>query len=63
MALWLVRAGSQGEQENLALKENVAIIGWEELKDLSNITSQEELFELLKKTYPNIKEKNASKLA
>lgn len=57
MALWLVRAGSQGEREDFAIRENVAVIGWEELGDLSGIVSQEELLELLRRTYPNVKEK------
>jgi restriction system protein len=37
MALWLVRAGSHGEQELEALKYNIAIIGWNEIPDVSKI--------------------------
>ncbi len=56
MALWLVRAGSRGEQETLALEKEVAVIGWDELGDLSHISSKDALLDLLRSTYPNAKE-------
>lgn len=43
MALWLVRAGKNGEQEEVALEQNVVTIGWSELGDLSAIDDREEL--------------------
>ena len=55
MSVWLVRAGSRGEQEEAALSNNVATIGWEELPDLSKIGTREELQELYTKTYPTAK--------
>ena len=57
MALWLVRAGSRGERENLALEQNIAVIGWEELGDLSDIQTREVLLERLKSAYPDAKPK------
>lgn len=57
MALWMVRAGARGEHETLALEKKVVLIGWEELNDLSRVTTREELFDLLRKTYPEAKEK------
>jgi len=57
MALWLVRAGSRGEREELALKNSVAVIGWGELGDLSGITTREALLEHLSTVYPNDKPK------
>ena len=57
MALWLVRAGSRGEREDLALEQGIAAIGWEELDDLSDVTSREELLERLETTYPDAKHK------
>ena len=57
MALWMVRAGARGEQESLALDNNVAVIGWDELPDLSTINSKKELFRKLEKTYPDSKPK------
>ena len=57
MALWLVRAGRHGERENLALEKGLAVIGWEELPDLSDVGTREQLYELLEKTYPEEKRK------
>jgi len=49
MALWLVRAGKHGERENLALEKGLALPGWDELPDLSDIKTREELLDLLGK--------------
>ncbi|MGQ9628683.1 MAG: restriction endonuclease [Anaerolineae bacterium] len=57
MSLWLVRAGAHGEQETLALEKNMVVIGWEELGDLSQVANRDDLLELLRKTYPQSKEK------
>ena len=37
MALWVVRAGKYGEWENFALENNVVVVRWEEVPDLSEI--------------------------
>jgi len=55
MSLWLVRAGSHGEQEEGALANNVVTIGWDELPDLSRIKIREELSELYNRIYPTAK--------
>lgn len=55
MSLWLVRAGSYGEQEQGALEHNVVTIGWNELPDLSKIKDREELAELYAEVYPERK--------
>ncbi|MET3575510.1 restriction endonuclease [Bhargavaea ullalensis] len=60
MTLWLVRAGKNGEQEESALTNNVAVIGWEELPDLSSITTRENLRELFEQTYPESKKNTTS---
>ena len=57
MTLWLVRAGRRGERENFTLEKNLAVIGWEELPDLSNIRDRKKLYELLEETYPGEKRK------
>jgi restriction system protein len=57
MALWLVRAGKYGEREDFALRNKVAVAGWDELSDLSSIKTRPELRALLKSTYPDQKEK------
>lgn len=55
MALWLVRAGRYGERESFNLENGVVTIGWEELHDLTKISSRQELEKLCKKTYPTSK--------
>jgi len=35
MSVWLVRAGKNGEREDFALENGVAVIGWDELPDLA----------------------------
>lgn len=54
MALWLVRAGKYGERESLALEEGLAVIGWEELGNLSKVDSRDEMKDLFDQTYPSI---------
>ena len=52
MSLWLVRAGKHGEREQLAADNNIAVIGWQALPDLSKVKSRDELRALLKEKYP-----------
>ncbi len=57
MALWLIRAGRYGERESIAIENNVAAMGWEEMStDLSKIENKEELIKLYTKTYPDVKQ-------
>jgi restriction system protein len=51
MAVWLVRAGRRGEQEEWALEHGRAVIGWDELDDLSHYATPEVLLTALRKTY------------
>lgn len=55
MTAWLIRGGRHGEREDFALENNVAVIGWDELPDLSGLNSMEELSELLDEKYPDSK--------
>jgi len=55
MTLWLVRAGKLGEREDIALKNNIATMGWEELSDLSSLQHRPELTDMLRKTYQDDK--------
>jgi len=57
MTLWGIRSGKYGEREDLAIENNVALIGWEELQDLTSISTREELRALLDATYPDEKRK------
>lgn len=52
MAVWLARAGRRGERENLAFDQNVSVIGWVELPDLSPCKTREDIHKLLEETYP-----------
>lgn len=57
MTLWLVRAGRFGEREQFAIEKNLAVIGWEELPDLSKLKTRDELTDLLPNIYPNEQKK------
>jgi len=58
MALWMVRAGRHGEQEQRAIEKNFVTIGWNELPDLSSVVSKNELKRLYKKLYPDAKKRS-----
>lgn len=51
MALWMVRAGKYGEQENIIFENNVFAVEWNELGDLSKIKTKDELKEIYQKIY------------
>jgi restriction system protein len=57
MPVWMVRAGRNGEREELALSDGVAVIGWDELPDLSSAQSREDIEDLLKEHHPDAKPK------
>ena len=51
--MWLVRAGKHWEREELALENHIAVIGWDELPDISGIADRSELTSLIEETYPD----------
>jgi restriction system protein len=53
MAIWLVRAGGRGEQQEWALDKKQAVIGWSEMGDLSKFNTREEMLDGLHKAFPN----------
>jgi restriction system protein len=56
MAVWMVRAGKTGERENLALEENLAVIGWEAMPNLQGrVQSRDDVLALCQETYPEAK--------
>jgi len=56
MALWLFRAGRNGEYEKRFLEENRVYLTWDYLSyDLTKPKTKRELFELLKQVYPDSK--------
>jgi len=55
MPIWMVRAGRHGEQEEKAIDNGFVTIGWNELPDLSNIGTKDELKKLYNRVYPGQK--------
>jgi len=53
MTLWMVRAGRNGEREELALERGVVVIGWSQLPDLGQATSIQDVEALLRETNPS----------
>lgn len=49
---WVVRAGEHGEQEEVALSQSVAVIGFLELPDLAGFDTKECLADSCKKLFP-----------
>ena len=60
MALWVVRAGSYGEQEETALSKNVVCHGWNELPDYGQMT-KEEINGIFRRIDPQAAEKKSSR--
>jgi restriction system protein len=56
MHVWMVRAGRYGAQETLALENGMAVIGWEEMPDLSQATSKTLMRDLCRHVYPDASE-------
>src|SRR5689334_1811561 len=49
----MVRAGRNGEREAAAIADGMAIAGWMELGDLSDVTTRSELRLTVQLTYPD----------
>ena len=47
MRAWVVRAGRHGENEDYALDNNIAVIGWDQLCDLTTLTTRDQIREQL----------------
>ena len=41
--VWLVRAGGRGEDEDTALENSIALIGWQEVPDLTGVRTKDEM--------------------
>lgn len=57
MALWVVRAGRHGEQQETAAKERLVCHAWNELPDYSAFQTKEQLASVYRATYPGASEK------
>ena len=56
MPLWMVRAGSNGEREQLALDNNLVVVGWNEVPDLETATTRDGVRNLVRASYPDASE-------
>ena len=54
--MWMVRAGEGAQFINEFKENNVVAIGWKECGDLTNVNSQAEIKELVRKCYGEQKE-------
>ncbi|MEX0595004.1 MAG: hypothetical protein WD512_00780, partial [Candidatus Paceibacterota bacterium] len=52
MALWIVRAGDKGQQEEGVLKNNIIAIEWNQLADLSKYHDFDSLYKYYKQIHP-----------
>jgi hypothetical protein len=50
-SVWLIRAGQQGQAEELALSEGVAVVGWSEIGPLTPEMSREDIKAMISATY------------
>ena len=51
-AVWLIRAGAEGQDENLNLEHAVASLGWQEVPDLTNASDLDTIRALVREVYP-----------
>ena len=61
--LWLVRAGRQGERENIALEKGIIAPGFTEIADLSKASEREDVANLLKEALPEATENKIKNFA
>ena len=57
MAIWLVRAGGQGERQDFALENSCVVIGWDEMPDLTRYPDREAMKLAATEIYSNEKPK------
>lgn len=53
MTFWVVRAGKYGQVESYSIENNRVAVGWDDIADMSSITSRSALQELVTATYPD----------
>ena len=52
MAVWVVRAGGWGEQEQTALANELVTMHWNEFSDLSGVKNKDDMYALYRNTSP-----------
>ena len=63
MAVWVVRGGKYGERESKALVDNVLTIGWNNLDDLTNVETKEQVREVIQSANPHFTQFQLGKYA
>ncbi|MEU6196718.1 CBS domain-containing protein [Streptomyces sp. NPDC047061] len=53
MRAWVIRAGENGERENLALEDGVLLVAWQGLGNLTTLTTREEIKAAVAAAYPD----------
>lgn len=61
--VWLVRAGGHGEDEATVLDQGLAIIGFRDVPDLSQLTSPEQIARCVRESFPSDGENRVRNLA
>lgn len=49
---WVIRSGRYGERDSWALKHGCSGGGWAEVPDLTNVTTREQIAQVVIDTYP-----------
>ncbi len=49
---WLIRAGGAGEFEDLVIEQGIASLGWDELPDLSEASSRDDIEKIIRREAP-----------
>ena len=52
-AVWLIRAGARGQDENLNLENAVTSLGWQDVPDLTDASDLDAIRALVRQTYPD----------
>ncbi|MFE2316255.1 hypothetical protein ACFXC8_24495 [Streptomyces sp. NPDC059441] len=52
--VWVVRAGRGGERAHVALREGLAIAGWSEVGDLTQVSNREQMRTVVAEAYPDL---------
>lgn len=55
MNVWLVRAGKKSQYEQYALKEDIVVVGWRKMADISGFGSREALESGFRQIYPDVR--------
>lgn len=52
-AAWLIRAGRQGENEDMVIEQGIACLGWHEIPSLSDVSSRADIEDMILREHPD----------